>query len=154
VRNTFLQVTDDGVSNSRTLPRSKSVPAGHSVSESASADDAASTGTSPSMDDSENSSTGFLEQALPSLGSALHFDGKCVPCSLFAKNRCRFELTCKYCHVDHPGQLRPNKRTRNRRKGIPAADALLPDVAYDMEHAKQFTSPYRPCMSINMWASI
>jgi len=134
VRNTFLQVTHDVDCNSRALPRSKSVPAGPCFFETASADDAVSTGTSPSMDDSENSSTSFptmeslptMEQALPSAGSAMHFHGKCVPCSLFAKNRCRFEGTCKYCHENHSGQLRPNKRQRSRirRKGF-SVEALF-----------------------------
>jgi hypothetical protein len=132
VRNTFFQVTvahdGDGDFNSRTRPRSKSVPA-EFLFESASADDdSASTGTSPSLDDSEISSASVMEQTLPSLGSELHAEGKCVPCSFFSKQRCRFEGTCKYCHSSHPGQLRPNKRTRERRKGAKAEAPSIKDM--------------------------
>jgi len=160
VRNTFLDVTDEGDYKFNTLKHSKSDPGVPIFSLSASADTfvsrmiadkgtwsfppvehsepttntevtkvkTASSGsleltasvfaseTCSTMDDSEKGSTGFLKETLPSLGSAVHCQGECVPCTLFQQRRCRFGQSCTFCHFQHQWQTRPNRKTRDRRK--------------------------------------
>lgn len=53
-----------------------------------------------------------------SLGSVLHFDGNCKPCSFLGKNRCHKGQVCLYCHFVHaepqPQRRRASKKTRMR----------------------------------------
>lgn len=127
VRNTFLQVTDDSVCDLRTLSRSKSCPCVVSFFDPASVDDCVSilaarefAMKSPPVDESEMANSCLLELVWPSVGSAMHYQEECVPCTFFLKGSCRFEHTCKYCHFQHRPAPRPTKKTRDRRNKMAA----------------------------------
>lgn len=68
--------------------------------------------------------TDLMDEVLPSVGSAAHFQDQCVPCTLFAKNTCRFEQGCTFCHFEHVIKARPNKRARGRAKAYAARTTL------------------------------
>jgi hypothetical protein len=50
-------------------------------------------------------------EALPSVGSAGHFEGTCKRCAFFPKGRCLNGADCTHCHFDHV----PRRRMRNRK---------------------------------------
>mmetsp|Transcript_6222 Transcript_6222/g.14438 ORF Transcript_6222/g.14438 Transcript_6222/m.14438 type:complete len:331 (+) Transcript_6222:309-1301(+) len=56
----------------------------------------------------------------PSVGSASHDEGHCLPCVFWFRNECRKGSRCLYCHYVHPGQtvkrIRPCKSTRLARR--------------------------------------
>jgi len=64
--------------------------------------------------------TDLVDNALPSVGSAEHFQDQCTPCTLFYKNTCRFGSDCTFCHFEHVIKARPNKRARGRAKAYSA----------------------------------
>jgi len=72
----------------------------------------------------EETLTDLMDDVLPSVGSAAHFQDQCVPCTLFAKNTCRFEQGCTFCHFEHVIKARPNKRARGRAKAYAARTSL------------------------------
>lgn len=58
----------------------------------------------------------FLESArgLPSLGSAAHARGRCIPCDFFHKGKCTPGVNCKYCHLCSSGEAKSRKKEKAR----------------------------------------
>lgn len=50
---------------------------------------------------------------LPSIGSALHGTGKCLPCAWFWKPKgCQNAANCQYCHMCPEGELKARKKAK------------------------------------------
>lgn len=54
----------------------------------------------------------FLQEALPSLGSAQHKSGDCKPCAFLHSKGCTSGLNCEFCHMCEPGE----KKRRQKEK--------------------------------------
>lgn len=87
-------------------------------------DDASST---PSTKDlQESRTTSFSMDELPSVGSALHADGKCRPCAWYWKPQgCANGSTCRHCHLCPRGELKTRKRVKitNMKRELEASRA-------------------------------
>jgi hypothetical protein len=53
--------------------------------------------------------------ALPSIGSALHYSGECKRCNFFAKGRCQNGKDCSFCHFPHDVRKPTRQEKRDRR---------------------------------------
>lgn len=92
------------------------------ANEDVSAGSGSASGDVPS-DDEPSPVTGVLDPLnLPSLGSAEHGRGNCLPCHFWFSATCVKGYNCRFCHLVHAGQkkkrIRPSKRTRERRKEL------------------------------------
>lgn len=52
---------------------------------------------------------------LPSIGSALHGEGMCMPCAWFWKQQgCANSVNCRYCHLCPQGELKARKQSKKK----------------------------------------
>jgi len=67
--------------------------------------------------------------SLPSVGSALHADGKCSPCAWFWKPQgCRHGVHCGRCHLCPAGEIKQRKKSKAAAKEVTSAE---PDMNFN-----------------------
>lgn len=66
-------------------------------------------------DEDDNENADCLMGALPSIGSAEHFNGRCKPCAFFRSKGCETGVNCRFCHICDSGE---RQRRRKARKAL------------------------------------
>jgi len=83
--------------------------------------------------------------ALPSLGSALHFTGKCKPCAWFWKAQgCHNGQACAHCHLCPQGELQSRMKIKRAAMRL---GALVPAAASPDSQRPRFLVQIAPILS-------
>lgn len=101
-----------------------------------------SSSKSSTAEESEPSSN---SDALPSVGSALHYAGECKRCNFFAKGRCQNGKDCSFCHFPHDVRKPTRQEKRDRRDSKLQAQAGK-DVQEEAASCQQMPSGGLPLL--------
>merc|ERR1711939_1138376 len=64
-------------------------------------------------------------QEMPSIGSRLHYGGRCRPCTFFHTRGCENNQSCMFCHLCRPGEKRRRLKAQKLLKRESALAAML-----------------------------